>query len=65
VREVSDRSLELDALLRRIFEEKARRRRERARLGIEEKITILVALQRLGNEIRIARGRTPLPEWKI
>jgi len=56
---------ELEVLLARIFEGKKRRRRARARLPIEEKISILVRLQRLGNDIRRARGRPALPEWTL
>lgn len=54
-----------DSLLRRVLEIKQRRRTRLARLPIEEKIAIVVRLQRLGNEIRRARGRPVLPEWTI
>ena len=56
---------DLQILLRRILEAKSRRRLRLARLPIEEKIIILVKLQRLGNEVRRASGRPTLPEWTI
>jgi len=56
---------DLQILLRRILEAKSRRRLRLARLPSEEKIAILVRLQRLGNEIRRATGRPTLPEWTL
>lgn len=51
--------------LERILREKKRRRRFLGRLPIEEKVKIVIQLQRMLNDIRLKCGRTPLPEWKI
>ena len=52
-------------LARRLFRAKAARRRRLAALPIEEKIRILIDMQRLSNDIRRKTGRKPQPEWII
>ncbi len=52
-------------LARRLFRAKAARRRRLAALPIEEKIRILIDMQRLSNDIRRKTGRKTLPEWVI
>jgi len=52
-------------LAERLFRAKARRRERLAALPIEEKIKILIEMQRLSNDIRRKTGRKPLPEWEI
>lgn len=46
-----------------IFEAKRQRRRELARLPIEQKLGIVLDLQRMANEVRRAVGRPTRPEW--
>ena len=58
-------SPEMRLLAERLFRAKARRRRQLAALPIEEKIRILIEMQRLSNDIRRKTGRKPLPEWEI
>ena len=41
------------------------RRKRLAALPIEEKIRILVRMQKLSNDIREKTGRKPLPVWVI
>jgi hypothetical protein len=48
-----------------LFRAKAARRRRLATLPIEDKIQILIDLQRLSNDVRRKTGRKPLPEWVI
>jgi hypothetical protein len=48
-----------------IFERKRVGRREAARLPIEEKLRILVRLQRRTNEIRRAAGRPEMFVWQL
>ena len=48
-----------------IFRRKRVGRREAARLPIEEKIQILVRLQRRANEIRRAAGRPEMFVWQL
>lgn len=52
-------------LARSLFRAKAARRRRLAALPIEEKIRILIDMQRLSNDIRRKTGRKTLPEWDI
>ncbi len=52
-------------LARQLFAAKERRRLQLARLPIEQKIRMLVELQRLGNDIRRTTGRALRPEWII
>jgi hypothetical protein len=52
-------------LAERLFRAKAARRLQLAALPIEEKIRILVEMQRRANDIRRKTGRKPLPEWEI
>lgn len=52
-------------LAEKLFRAKVARRRQLAALPIEEKIKILVAMQRLANDVRRKTGRQPLPEWDI
>jgi hypothetical protein len=48
-----------------LFRAKAARRRRLAALPIEQKIRILIEMQRLSNDVRRKAGRKPLPEWVI
>jgi hypothetical protein len=52
-------------LAERLLRAKAARRRHLAALPIEEKIKILIRMQKLSNDIRRKTGRKPLPEWEI
>ena len=52
-------------LAERLYRAKAARRRQLATLPIEEKIRILIEMQRRANDIRRKTGRKPLPEWEI
>lgn len=56
---------EAAAALKRVLKAKRLRRRALARLPIEEKVRIVVALQKTTNDIRRRCGRRPLPEWRI
>lgn len=55
----------LNRLTKRLLSAKAKRRRELAGIPIEEKIKIVVLMQKMSNEIRKSCGRNTLPEWKI
>ncbi len=48
-----------------IFRRKVRARREAARLPIEEKLRILVELQKRANEVRRATGRPEMFVWQL
>ena len=48
-----------------IFRRKRATRREAARLPIEEKLRILVQLQRRANEVRRATGRPEMFVWEL
>ena len=48
-----------------IFRRKTKSRLEAARLPIEEKLRILVALQRRANEVRRATGRPEMFVWQL
>jgi hypothetical protein len=52
-------------LAEQLFREKQERRKRLAALPIEEKIRILVEMQKLSNDIREKTGRKPLPVWVI
>ena len=52
-------------LAEQLFREKDQRRKRLAALPIEEKIRILVEIQKLSNDIREKTGRKPLPVWDI
>ena len=52
-------------LAKTLFQAKAQRRQRLAALPIEEKIRILIQMQKLSNDIRRKTGRTPLAEWVI
>jgi hypothetical protein len=52
-------------LAEQLFREKRERRKRLAALPIEEKIRILVQMQKLSNDIREKTGRKPLPVWVI
>lgn len=52
-------------LLKRVLRDKERRRQALARLPIEEKIRVLVRMQRTANEIRLRTGRTPCRVWTL
>jgi len=47
-----------------LFQAKQKRRRELAKLSIEEKVKILVKLQQIASPILLARGLKKKP-WKI
>lgn len=52
--------------IRRIFDARRESRRARARLPIEEKIRILVELQKIAVKARIdAAGKNPREPWRI
>ena len=48
-----------------IFRRKQAGRREAARLPIEEKLRILVEMQKRANEVRRATGRPELFVWQL
>jgi hypothetical protein len=48
-----------------LFRAKAERRRKLARLPIERKIGILMELQKIGDDIRAARGETKRRAWNL
>jgi len=48
-----------------IFRRKSNARREAARLPIEEKLRILVQLQKRANEVRRATGRPEMFVWQL
>ena len=48
-----------------IFRRKQAGRREAARLPIEEKLRILVELQKRANEVRRATGRPEMFVWRL
>jgi len=52
-------------LAARLLKAKQARRRRLAALPIEEKIAIVVQMQRLANDIRRKTGRKTFPEWTI
>lgn len=52
-------------LAEQLFREKDARRKRLAALPIEEKIRILVEMQKLSNDIRAKTGRKQLPVWAI
>jgi hypothetical protein len=52
-------------LAEQLFREKDARRKRLAALPIEEKIRILVEMQKLSNDIRAKTGREQLPVWVI
>ena len=62
MKEISPDKRRLAAIL---FRAKEGRRRRLAALPIEDKIRILVDMQKLANDIRRKTGRKPLPEWEI
>jgi hypothetical protein len=53
------------AILRRIIKAKAARRRELASLPIEEKIRIVIELQKMESSIRQVTGRSWREPWRI
>jgi len=46
-----------------LFESKEQQRQARDRLPIEEKLAILVEMQKTARAIAIAAGRKPTPVW--
>lgn len=50
---------------RRLFAAKRRRRRELAKLSFQEKIAIVVKMQKIENGIRRARHRPLRPVWVV
>ena len=55
----------LEQLAREAFERSRERRRRLAALTFEEKVEILVRLQELAREVRLAAGRESPPTWRI
>lgn len=55
----------LQSIAEEIFRRKQAARREAARLPIEEKLRILVKLQRRANEVRRATGRPEMFVWQL
>ena len=62
---MSDPSANVKELADRLLQAKRARRRRLAALPIEEKIAIVVHMQRIANDIRRKTGRKTLPEWRI
>ena len=62
---MSKPSADLKELAERLLRAKRARRRRLAALPIEEKIAIVVQMQRIANDIRRKTGRKTLPEWTI
>jgi len=58
-------SADVKELAERLLRAKHARRRRLAALPIEEKIAIVVQMQRIANDIRRKTGRKTLPEWTI
>jgi hypothetical protein len=56
---------ELPEAVRRVLEFKEARRRELAKLPPEEKLRILVEMQKWARAARIATGRPPTPVWDL
>jgi hypothetical protein len=55
----------LQSIAEEIFRRKQTARQEAARLPIEEKLRILVKLQRRANEVRRATGRPEMFVWQL
>jgi hypothetical protein len=62
---MTERATPVAEAANRIFAARSERRRELARLPIEEKVRIVALLQRQENEVRRAAGRPLKPEWPI
>jgi len=60
-----DRYARLRELAEEAFRQKAQRRKELAALPIEEKVRILVELQKRANEVRRATGRPEMYVWQL
>ena len=58
-------STQAKEIAERIFERKRVSRHEAARLPIEEKLRIMVRLQKRANEIRRAAGRPEMFVWQL
>jgi hypothetical protein len=56
---------ELPSTVARLLDQKARRRRELARLPIEEKVRLVALMPRQENEVRRASGRSEKPVWPL
>jgi len=56
---------QIGRLVKKLFLAKQQRRRKLARLPIEEKMRILIALQRMENDIRATLGRSRRRPWNI
>jgi hypothetical protein len=65
VQNVEVMSIQAKEIAEGIFERKRASRQEAARLPIEEKLRILVRLQRRANEIRRATGRPEMFVWQL
>ncbi len=58
-------SNELPEVVKRVLEAKAERRKQLAQLPPEEKLKILVEMQKWARAIHIATGRPPTPVWDL
>jgi hypothetical protein len=56
---------EAQEIAEEIFRRKQKSRREAARLPIEEKLRILVEMQKRANEVRRATGRPEMFVWNL
>ena len=61
----SSSNTEFSSMMDALFRAKEERRRELARLPIEEKIRIIVELQKMANGILAATGRAQRRVWEI
>jgi hypothetical protein len=55
----------MEQLAREAFARSRERRRRLAALSFEEKVEILVRLQELAREVRLAAGRPSPPTWRL
>ena len=55
----------MQSLMESLLRAKEERRKALARLPIEEKIAIVVQLQKIAYEIGTAVGRSPSPAWRV
>ncbi len=56
---------ELPEALRKVLEAKAERRKRLAQLPPEEKLKILVEMQKWARQAHLATGRPPTPVWNL
>ena len=65
VQEFPDMKTAAQEIAEEIFRRKQAGRREAARLPIEEKLRILVEMQKRANEVRRATGRPEMFVWQL